>query len=49
MRKRTEREVADARVYGITAFARESMGVADNMHRALHASTRNLRPTPTAR
>src|SRR5215211_1236528 len=34
MRKRTEREVADARVYGISTFARDILGVADNMHRA---------------
>lgn len=37
MRKRTEREVADARVYGISAFARDVLGVADNMHRAMQA------------
>ena len=43
MRKRTEREVADARVYGITAFARDILGVADNMHRALHALDEELR------
>jgi molecular chaperone GrpE len=35
LRKRTEREVADARVYGITGFARDVLAVADNMHRAL--------------
>jgi molecular chaperone GrpE len=43
MRKRTEREVADARVYGITSFARDILGVADNMHRALHALDEELR------
>ena len=37
MRKRTEREVADARVYGISNFARDILGVADNMHRAMQA------------
>jgi molecular chaperone GrpE len=37
LRRRTEREVADARTYGITAFARDVLGVADNMHRALQA------------
>src|SRR5882672_3659784 len=37
MRKRTEREVADARVYGISSFARDILGVADNMHRAMQA------------
>jgi molecular chaperone GrpE len=35
LRKRTEREVADARMYGITGFARDVLAVADNMHRAL--------------
>jgi molecular chaperone GrpE len=35
LRKRTEREVADARLYAITNFARDVLAVADNMHRAL--------------
>jgi molecular chaperone GrpE len=43
LRKRTEREVADARIYGISAFARDILGVADNMHRALQALDDNLR------
>jgi molecular chaperone GrpE len=43
MRKRTEREVADARVYGITAFARDIANVADNMHRAMQALDDELR------
>ena len=43
MRKRTEREVADARVYGISAFARDILGVADNMHRAMQALDDELR------
>jgi molecular chaperone GrpE len=43
LRKRTEREVADARVYGITAFARDILTVADNMHRALDALDTGLR------
>lgn len=43
MRKRTEREVADARTYGISAFARDILGVADNMHRALQALDDDLR------
>jgi len=37
LRKRTEREVSDARMYGISAFARDILNVADNMHRALQA------------
>ena len=35
LRKRTEREVADARIYGVTSFARDVLTVADNMSRAL--------------
>jgi molecular chaperone GrpE len=37
LRRRTEREVADARSYGIANFARDMLGVADNMRRALAA------------
>jgi molecular chaperone GrpE len=43
MRKRTEREVADARVYGISSFARDVVGVADNMHRSMQALDDELR------
>jgi molecular chaperone GrpE len=43
MRKRTEREVADARTYGISSFARDILGVADNMHRAMAALDDELR------
>jgi molecular chaperone GrpE len=43
LRKRTEREVADARAYGISAFARDILGVADNMHRAMQALDDELR------
>jgi molecular chaperone GrpE len=43
LRKRTEREVADARTYGITVFARDILTVADNMHRALNALDEELR------
>ena len=43
LRKRTEREVADSRSYAITAFARDILNVADNMHRALGALDVELR------
>ena len=43
LRKRTEREVADARLYGIASFARDMLGVADNMRRALDAVSPELR------
>jgi molecular chaperone GrpE len=38
LRRRTEREVADARSYGIAALARDVVGIADNMRRALAAA-----------
>jgi molecular chaperone GrpE len=43
LRRRTEREVADARLYGIASFARDVLAVADNMHRALEAIGPELR------
>jgi molecular chaperone GrpE len=43
LRKRTEREVADARMYGISAFARDVLTVADGMHLALEALDKELR------
>ena len=45
LRKRTEREVADARTYGVTNFARDILTVADNMHRAMGALDDELRST----
>jgi molecular chaperone GrpE len=49
MRKRTEREVVDARLYGISAFARDILNVADSMHRALHALDEELRAKADSR
>ena len=43
LRRRTEREVADARAYGITNFARDILAVADNMERALQALDDEIR------
>jgi molecular chaperone GrpE len=43
LRRRTDREVADARNYGITTFARDLLGVADNMRRALDTLSADLR------
>lgn len=37
MRRRTERELADARTYATTAFARDMLSVADNVRRALES------------
>jgi molecular chaperone GrpE len=49
LRKRTEREVADARQYAITSFAREVLQVADNMHRALDSIGDELRNSADAK
>jgi molecular chaperone GrpE len=38
LRRRTDREVADARAYGVTSLARDVIGVADNLRRALAAA-----------
>ena len=45
LRKRTEREVADARQYGVTSFARDVLQVSDNMHRALDSLGAELSET----
>ncbi len=37
LRKRTARDVADAREYSISSFAREMLAVSDNLRRALEA------------
>ena len=39
LRKRTQREVADAKVYAVTGFARDMLGVTDNLRRAIEAVT----------
>src|SRR5882762_7084196 len=43
LRRRTEREVADARTYGVTNFARDIVGVADSMERAMKALDDGIR------
>src|SRR5580693_6687450 len=35
LRRRTEREVSDAKTYGVTSFARDMLTVIDNLARAL--------------
>jgi molecular chaperone GrpE len=45
LRRRTEREVADSRMYGITSFARDILAVADNMARAMQALRAELKET----
>lgn len=41
VRRRSEREMNDARAYAITRFAKDLLGVADNLGRALHAAPRD--------
>jgi len=43
LRRRTEREVTDARLYAIAAFARDILAVADNMDRAMQALDAEIR------
>src|SRR5271155_3761251 len=43
LRKRTDREVADSRLYGVTSLARDMLAVADNMRRALEAVPPDVR------
>ncbi len=43
LRRRTEREVKDANTYGITKFARDVLGIADNLQRAIDATPAEAR------
>ncbi len=43
LRRRTEREVADAKAYGVTKFARDMLGVADNLRRAVESLPADIR------
>lgn len=45
IRKRAERDVADARAYGIAGFARDALSIADNLSRALDAIGPEARAT----
>jgi len=45
LRKRTAKEVADARAYGITGFARDVLDIADNLQRALDAVSTEAKAT----
>ena len=49
LRRRTEREIADSRTYGVAGFARDVLAVADNMHRALEAIGPELREQADAK
>ncbi|MGQ4828561.1 nucleotide exchange factor GrpE, partial [Enterococcus faecalis] len=43
VRRRAEKEAADARAYAVTAFARDLLSVADNLERGLSAIPAELR------
>jgi len=43
LRRRTEREVADARQYAVASFSRDLLAVADNMERALNTLSADFR------
>lgn len=45
LRKRTEREVADARTYAVSSFARDLLGVADNFRRAFESLPADALPS----
>ncbi len=47
LRRRTEKEVKDARDYAVTAFARDLLSVADNFDRALAHAPAELRENET--
>jgi len=43
LRRRTEREVAESRIYGVASFARDILAIADNMARALQTLRAELK------
>ena len=43
LRRRTEKEVADARAYAMTGFARDMLNVTDNLRRALESIPQEAR------
>lgn len=45
LRKRTEREVADARTYAVSGFARDLLNVADNFRRAFESLPKDSLPS----
>jgi molecular chaperone GrpE len=45
LRRRTEKDLADARQYGVTRFARDMLDVADNLRRALDSLPDDQRQT----
>ena len=45
LRRRTEKDLADARAYGVTRFARDMLDVADNLRRAQESVPADTRET----
>jgi molecular chaperone GrpE len=45
LRRRTEKDLADARAYGVTRFARDMLDVGDNLRRALESVPAEARET----
>ena len=45
LRRRTEKEVADAKLYGVTSFARDMLTFADNLRRIVENIPAELRDT----
>jgi molecular chaperone GrpE len=43
MRRRTDKEVADAKTYGVTSFARDMLTLGDNLRRAVESVPKDLR------
>ncbi len=48
LRRRTEREIAESRIYGVASFARDILAVADNMDRALQMLRAELKENADA-
>jgi len=48
LRRRTEREIGDAKAYAVTSFARDMLGSADNLRRALDSLPETARSSEDA-
>lgn len=48
LRRRTEREIGDAKAYAVTSFARDMLASADNLRRALDSVPESARATEEA-
>ncbi len=48
LRRRTEREISDAKLYGVTSMARDMLTFADNLHRAIESLGEEARDEASA-